>query len=225
MNKNLKKKDNQTQDVNPPYLNLILWLSIVSIILTGFIYQYLPDQIPVHWNIYGEIDNYAGRPWIFLMAAIPAILYLLIKVIPRIDPRRDSYIKHRIPYTIVTSGIALVMLLLHWVVILFTLEFPVDVVMVIKLLLGILWIVVGNYMPLFRHNYTVGIRTPWTLADERVWSKVHRVGGYLFVLVGVLWVGFAMVQASWSFVLLVGSLFLMVFGLFVYSWWLFRRLN
>ena len=56
---------------------------------------------------------------------------------------------------------------------------------VITLLVGGLFIIVGNYLGKVRRNFFIGIRTPWTLASDEVWARTHRVGGWLFVMAGI----------------------------------------
>ena len=204
---------------------LILILSAISFALTLWLYPSLPGEIAIHWNIHGEIDNYGSKNWVFLFAAIPLLIYILALFLPRIDPRRENYVKHRATFRLIITGIALAMIALHWITILFSLQFNVDVTMWVKIVLGLTWVLIGNYIPRIRHNYTFGIRTPWTLANENVWIKTHRIGGYGFIFSGIIWLIFAPFSYPWVFSLLIGEISAVALSLVVVSWLFFRKEN
>jgi len=205
--------------------SFILVLSLLSLIATALLFPDLPDQIPLHWGITGEIDRYGDKRFVFLTGALPLLLLLLLIVIPKIDPRRENYLKHAGAFSITVVTLVLFLILLHWLVLLLSLGYPIDVLFFVRLSLGIVFVVLGSVMPRIRHNYLFGIRTPWTLADERVWKKTHRVGGPLFVIVGLVSAALAFVPSrigfSASITMIVGSVVI----LFVYSYLEFRRLR
>jgi uncharacterized membrane protein len=201
-----------------------LWiLCIFSIIGTFVVYPDLPDQIPIHWGIDGQVDRYGNKMFAFFSALLPLLLYGLFLWIPRIDPRKDNYLKHAAAYGVIVLTLTLFMIGLHWVTIAFSLGYRIDVVFMVKFFLGILFVVIGNYLPVVKPNYTLGIRTPWTLADETVWEKTHRIGGYAFVLSGLVWSGLAFVNHPWVFYLLIGELVIFITGIFAYSFVLYNR--
>ena len=88
--------------------------------------------------------------------------------------------------------------------------------------MGIMFILLGNYMPRIRPNYTFGIRTPWTPASETVWKKTHRVGGYVFVLSGVIIVVCSFFR-GWAALIGIGVLLAGTIVSSVYSWLVFRE--
>ncbi|MDH4262422.1 MAG: SdpI family protein [Spirochaetia bacterium] len=203
----------------------IIMLSIVSAAATAMIYASLPEQIPLHWGINGQIDRYGPRAAIFLTAVLPLAMYGLFLMIPKIDPRKDSYEKHAGAYSAIVMPIILFMIGLHWITIGFSLGYNIDIVFVVKLAAGLLFMILGNYLPVIRHNYTLGIRTPWTLSDEKVWTKTHRAGGYIFVISGLIWAAFSFFNQPWVFYFLIGEILVSVLGVFVYSYMLFRRIH
>ena len=203
----------------------ILFLSILSIAGTAIIYGRLPEQIPLHWGLDGEIDRYGDKIFAFLTASIPLFILALMFIIPKIDPRRDNYNKHMSVYKNVMLFLVLFLIGLHWLTMAVSLGSGLNVPLVIKLFTGLLFIYLGNIMPVIRHNYTFGIRTPWTLANERVWTKTHRVGGYLFILTGIVTVILAFFDHASSFYIVIGLIAALVLFLFGYSLWLFRKNN
>ena len=91
-----------------------------------------------------------------------------------------------------------------------------------ELFMGLLFIIVGNYLPKSRQNYTVGIRVPWTLADEENWNRTHRMAGFLWVLCGILLLVCALCRVR-NPVLIFGLLFVITIIPIVYSYLLYKK--
>jgi uncharacterized membrane protein len=111
---------------------------------------------------------------------------LILPRLPAIDPRRDNYDKFRPSYDLVVNASMTVMALMHVATLGAGMGWPVPVVMVAPVMIGVLFVVLGNVMPRARSNWMFGIRTPWTLTNDRVWERTHRVGGMTFVGAGLL---------------------------------------
>ena len=99
------------------------------------------------------------------------------------------------------------------------------VVTVITLLVGGLFVVVGNYLGKVRRNFFVGIRTPWTLASDEVWARTHRVGGWLFVLAGIAIVASAGGSRQLLPVVLLASVGTAALISVAYSYVVYRKLH
>ncbi|MBN2259013.1 MAG: SdpI family protein [Clostridiales bacterium] len=196
----------------------ILYLSLISFAATIVVYRLLPDQIPIHWNASGEIDNYGKRYFSLIMGALPIALYYMMIIIPKIDPRRDNYFKHTKAYAMIQMAIILFFIGIHWVTTAVALGYEMDVSRYIIIGVGLLFLIIGKYMPQLKHNYFVGIKTPWTLASEVVWKKTHQVGGSLFILFGILMVISAFIKGIFIVFVIITSVIVMVFGLFGYSY-------
>ena len=201
----------------------LLYLGIISFIATVIIYSRLPDQIPIHWNVKGEVDNYGGRYSALILGALPVVLYYLMIIIPRIDPRRDNYLKHGKAYAAVKMAIILFFIAVHWITIASSLGADINISKIIPIGVGIIFIVIGNVMSQIRHNYFFGIRTPWTLANEVVWKKTHRMGGILFVVMGTLFIIAGLLNNPLVSIVSFSSVMIMVIWLFVYSYLVFKK--
>ena len=100
---------------------------------------------------------------------------------------------------------------------------PVSINRVIPIGIGILLLVIGNYMPQIRSNYTFGIKTPWALESPYVWKKTHAAGGVLFCIYGILMILSGIFPSPWMTNLTLAVILLGVAGMYLYSWLLFRK--
>jgi uncharacterized membrane protein len=165
---------------------LNLGLVILAFVAAAALYDRLPASIPIHWNARGEANGFAPKSWgAFLMPGVMAAVYLLFGAIPRMSPRGFRVERFRRVYEIFETTI-LAFLLLTTVLILLAgvgVKVPMDRTMYAGI--GLVFVVLGNFMGKVTRNFFVGIRTPWTLASDEVWLRTHRLGGKLFVLAGI----------------------------------------
>lgn len=200
-------------------------LILISIIATIFIYSSLPEKIPTHWNIRGEIDSYNNKSFVWFTSLLPLGIYMLMIYVPEIDPRRESYKKHKKAYKILMNILVPFFIVVHWITIFSALGHQVSVARIIPIGVGILFIVIGNYMGQIRPNYTFGIRIPWTLADETVWKKTHRVGSFAFILSGLIFIIAGIINKPYSFILAISSIFVTLIFTFVYSYLEYKKIH
>ena len=176
-------------------------VSIISILIAVIIgaaaLPSLPEQIVSHWGPNGDPDGYTTKfIGAFLIPFIMACLLLLKAVLPKIDPKRNNFEKFKKPYTIVTEILTVFLLLIHVSIILFNLGYQVDMEFIVVLGIGVLFVVLGNYLPKVKHNYSMGVRTAWTLSSETVWAKTHRLAGKVFVVSGLFMAAMAFTDVS-----------------------------
>ncbi len=205
--------------------NLICLIFIViTIAVSAWMYPSLPEQIPTHWNFQGEVDDYTSKPWGVMIMPLAAIfIFVMMKLIPVISPKgfRTDQFRNVINIFTVTlvgfiSGIALLVLLA---------ASGRDVHMneMVFAGMGLLFIVLGNYMGKVRKNFFIGIRTPWTLASDEVWSRTHRLGGWIFVLIGFFMFLNAFIQLPPGW--LIGVIVVAALVPVVYSFVLYRKVE
>lgn len=201
-------------------LYVLCLLSLIGIIIS---YQYLPEMIPTHWNFEGVIDDYSNKNMIFILGLIPIIMMLFFDKLPNLDPKKQNYEKHQKAYGAVQISIVLLMILLSWITIAVSLGMQLKINMIIPAFIGVIFIVMGNYMPTIKPNYFFGIRTPWTLANETVWKKTHKVGGYAFVLSGVLFLIIAFISIQEIMIGCLILMFILLMSVSVYSYIIFQK--
>lgn len=204
---------------------LTLILCIISFIGTCIAYFYLPDVIPIHWGINGEIDNTGPKYMAIILGVIPLAIYILMNTLPKIDPKRENYKKHSKAYNIFSFYTILLLIIINWITILASFGIQMNVGLFVPILVGILFIIIGNYMPQFRHNYFIGIRTPWTLADETNWKRTHFYGGYVFMILGIIIILTGIISNPLILYIGLGISAILVISLYVYSYLLYRKMS
>ncbi|MGI6683918.1 MAG: SdpI family protein [Bacillota bacterium] len=203
----------------------LLLLIIFSLALGFYVYPMLPDQVPSHWNFRGDVDGYSSRTWgAFGIPLMILGFYFLFVVLPLIDPKKENYLKFTRTYAILKYALTVFFFLLYLATIGVSLGYPVNINRLVPMSIAILFVILGNYMSTIRHNYFMGIKTPWTLANEKVWTKTHRLGGKLWVFSGII--GFIAqiispgVGSILTLVLVIGSAFFAM----AYSWWYYQKI-
>ena len=179
----------------------------------------LPEQVPVHWNINGDVDDYATKTQaVFLMPLILVAFHWICVVGTSLDPKKQN-INDKM-FTLVLWIIPVISLLCNSMVYATALGHKVSVEIIMPLFMGALFVVIGNYFPKCKQSYTVGIKIPWTLNDEENWNKTHRMAGFLWVVGGIIIMATAFLGAFWLFFVV---LIPMVVVPFVYSYCLYKK--
>ncbi|HUF66671.1 MAG TPA: SdpI family protein [Gemmatimonadaceae bacterium] len=164
-----------------------IFMVLVAVGASLVMYTGLPEQVPVHWNIRGEVDGYGSRFAVLFLSPLMMIgVWTLLRFLPRIDPLRANYARFAGTYEVIIDSVMAMMLVIHLAILLGASGAPDSVSLVVRAAIGAMFIVMGNVMPRTRQNWFVGVRTPWTLASERVWERTHRLAGYLFVALGLV---------------------------------------
>lgn len=201
------------------------FLAILSAIVVGtaLVWSRVPERVPVHWDIQGQVDRYGSKAEGLLLGPAIAIgIYLLLLVIPRIDPKRANYANFAHPYWLARLAMLIFFAALQLLLVLTMLGHLKSTTGGINVLIGLLFVFLGSIMGKFRQSWFVGFRTPWTISSSRAWNKTNRLGGWLFVVVGCV-----LIVAGWLDSLLLmglafGGMLLGVSCLTVYSYFLWR---
>jgi len=171
----------QTIKKELPYITIAL----LPFLYLAYIWNQLPTKIPMHWNIHGEIDRWGNKQeLIFLIFMLTGFIYVILLVVPKIDPKQrlqnmgKKLNQFRLILTCFMSVLA--------IYILFSIKMQSKSPDLIFPILGLLFSFLGNYFKTIKPNYFIGIRTPWTLENEEVWKKTHKLGGTLWFVGGLL---------------------------------------
>ncbi len=207
---------------NAAIVSVIGVLTTLAIAWYGWANTEPGQQVPVHFDINGEADRYGSRFEAFLvLPLVLAAVCVLLAVIPRIDPRRTGMEKSVKAYSATWMAVVVFMVAMSAFVTRATLSESGDMIdpRFILVGLGVLFVVLGNYMPKTGSNWFFGFRTPWTLSNEDVWTATHTVGGPILVAVGVVSILAALaLPIGWAVGLSIVLPLAAIVGLTVYSY-------
>lgn len=204
----------------------IILLMILTLIISLLLYPKLPDKMPSHWNIKGEVDAYSSKLSGVLNINLMNIgFYFLFLIIPSIDPKKQNYENFRPAYNVIRYTFHLLFVALQYIILLSSLGYKLNVGTIVTLSVGIMLILLGNQMGRIKHNYFVGIRTPWTLADETVWVKTHRFSAPLWVVGGFIVGILAFFNGTVAFIGLLIVIFTISIIPIIYSYLCFKNIK
>ncbi len=203
---------------NKILITIIALLPIAYLIIT---FTAIPDQVVVHWNIHGQADRYGSKIMYVILTLIPILILasygLYLKFSNSIQ--NQKYLNQLI--TILTSFFSILALLF----ISQSTNEQLEIIKILVILFGGLFIIIGNMMNKLQKNLTFGIRIPATLRSEKVWNRVHYIGGYGFVIVGILTLvsGLLLPNATFSLTLMIILMLGLVIYITIYAEILYRR--
>jgi uncharacterized membrane protein len=194
-------------------------LIITAVAASLIAYPRLPETMPTHWNMSGQVDGWSSRIWgAWGLPLAMAVIWFTMRFLPHIDPRRANYEKFRGAYEALIVAILAFMLALHLVLLMSAMGTVVPMDRVIVAGVGALFIVIGAILPRARSNWFVGIRTPWTLSSEVSWERTHKLGGVLFMAFGAIALIVAAVAPGAVKLVLLGCGIPMALFLIIYSY-------
>jgi uncharacterized membrane protein len=194
------------------YFAACIALAAIALAATLLAWPHLPERVPLHWNAHGEVDGWGPRGMLMLLGPGAMLAELAVfALLPVLSPRRfeveafvRTYLRIMLAAILLAGYITAVLLFAG-------LTGHVDVSSALLGGVSVLLVFIGNLMGKVRRNFFIGIRTPWTLASERVWYDTHRLAGKTLDGAGVasfaaaLWGGLPGISA-WIALVLVGAL-------------------
>jgi uncharacterized membrane protein len=201
------------------------WLLISGMFaLAAAAWSGAPSRIPVHWGLAGNVDRYGGR--FEGLLAIPLMtlgIYALMAFLPRLDPGRANYESFASVYATLRLLLVVVQAALYGFVHLWLRGVHARIEVWVPLIVGALFVVIGNLLGKVRPNWFVGIRTPWTLSSRLSWNGTHRAGRWVFIAMGLMLMSCAVLRSAWAVYTMLGVGAAGLLGLVVYSYVLWRR--
>ncbi|SEN28894.1 Uncharacterized membrane protein [Duganella sp. CF517] len=185
---------------------LVVCLSLIAAACAALMYYWplLPAEVPVHWNIEGRVDGHAGRAVMWVVGPGSMALFTLVGLaLPVLSPRRFGITEFLSTYYYIAGLVVCMLGYVFALVLIAGTGGTVPMQRAVPAGLFLLLVLMGNPMGKVRRNFYVGIRTPWTLASERVWYATHRMAGRLMVASGLLGLlALSMRAPGWSILLL-----------------------
>lgn len=200
--------------------------AVIALLFSAVVFTKLPDQVPVHFDLKGQPDDWMARRYAaFAMPLFAVLITLMFNVLPNISPRRANMDRFSDTYWTIANMVVAFICVLHVLVLGRSLGWPVDVTTATLLCVGIMFMMMGNVLPRTRSNWWLGIRTPWTMESETVWRATHRLAGKTFMLGGVITVVAALLPAELRPWIAMAALGIAGFVPVIYSYLYWRREN
>ena len=199
--------------------SLIILLPVLAGLL---LWDRLPEQIATHWGPTGEADGWSSKP--FAVIGLPGILLALhwiCVLATNLDPKNKN--QHQKPMTLVLWIVPILSVLLGTLTLGTALGWEPDVSMLMPLFMGVLFLFIGNYMPKCTHNYTIGIKIPWTLNSEENWNATHRFAGKVWFIGGFLMMLCGFLPGIWMAVGVCVLVLILVVIPIVFSWRFYKK--
>lgn len=185
----------------------------------------LPEQLAVHWNVDGAADAFEPKVLaLFMLPAAMLAVYLLLLLVPRIDPLRANIEQFRKPYDRFVAMLIGFLFVVYVATLALNAGYFFNIGYLVILGLSAVVYYTGSLMRSTKRNYFIGVRTPWALASDAVWQKTHRVAAELFETYAILLL-FSIVFLEYFLALLLIPLALIVVSLFAYSYYEYRKLG
>jgi uncharacterized membrane protein len=182
-----------------------------------------PEQFPVHWNVYGAVDRYGSRyEGVLVLPLLGVAICALLMFLPRIDPGRRNYAQFAGTYATVRLFILLFLAVIYTLTQLVAHGHQLNLATIAILGMGLLFVVLGNAMGKVRPNWFFGIRTPWTLSSKLSWDKTHRLGGWLFVVGGIVIATSVLLPPLWQTAMVLAVVISIALATAVYSYFIWR---
>lgn len=203
------------------YILMTALITAAPLLVGLLLWSRLPAELATHFDFEGQPNGWSGRA--FTVLGLPLLLtglHLLCALGTASDP------KHRNIHGRIFRLVLWICPAVSWFALgsiyLYALGLPVDIALLAQVLLGVMFIVLGNYLPKCRQNHTVGIKLPWTLDDEENWNHTHRFAGWLWMADGILFLAAALLGALRPW-MLGGLILLAVLAPAVYSYLYYKR--
>ena len=203
----------------------VVWLLPAAYLF--FIYSSLPQIVPVHYGLNGAVNRYGSKgeflTTAMVLLAAPALVYLLLKFLPNIDPKKK--VKYgEATFQKLAFGIVIFISALNIAVTYATVNRGFEIDKLILPLVGLLFVFIGNIMNSIKPNYFAGFRTPWALENEDNWRATHRLVSKMWFAGGILVTIFALILPSGPATIVMLSLVaVMTIIPFIYSYVYFKK--
>lgn len=210
---------------NKSCLFLCSFLVLISFILGFYFYPQMPDQMASHWNAKGEVDSYSSKcTTLFLMPLISFLMLLLFWIVPKIDPLKKNIQQFRSYFNSFIFLIIFFLFYIYLLTIFWNLGYRFDLGRFLMPALAVLFYYCSVLIKNAKRNWFIGIRTPWTLSNEKVWNKTHRLGSVLFKILALITL-VSVLAPAYGFYALIGFALFSVLMLFAYSYLEYKKIT
>ena len=189
----------------PVFVGILLW-------------EQLPETMVTHWGMQNEPNGWSSKPMVvFGIPGIMAAMHFFGLLVTFADPKRSNIGQKAIGIVYwITPAVSVLVMGATYA---FALGIEVNIGMICCLLFGFILVILGNYLPKAKQNYTFGYKIPWTLNSEENWNRTHRLAGWLMVILGIVLMVNAFFLFEWMFIIMLP----IALAPIVYSYILYKK--
>jgi immunity protein, SdpI family len=208
---------------------LYLVFPILTILITTFLAFYFYNKIPTdtiasHWGINGQADGYSSKSSLFVMPGVSVIMLILFLVLPKIDPYKKNFLQFEKYFNTFINVIFLFFFYIYILTLVWNLGNHFNMTQFMMPAISLLLYYAGVLISHAKRNWFVGIRTPWTLTNQEVWDKTHKIGAKLFKAIAVISLLILIIPNYTLYIFLIPLLSTVVF-LFAYSYFQYKKIK
>ena len=193
---------------------------LIPLIAGALVYSRLPETVATHFGFDGTPNGWSSRAVAaFGLPGFMLIMNFLLIFGLNADPKRQNM--NSALKTIAIWTVPVLSLVCSGITLAGALGYPMKIQIILPVLMGVLFILIGNYLPKTKQSYTMGIRLPWTLNSEENWNRTHRLAGYLWVIGGIAFIVLSFI--GWSLAAFLLTIGVMTLVPIVYSYLLYRK--
>ncbi len=202
---------------------IISGIIIISLVIGIYLYPQMPEKMASHWNAKGQVDGYLSKFWgLFLMPIISVSMLLLFILIPRIDPLKFNIQQFRKFYDGFIVLIMFFLFYLYLLTILWNSGYTFNIIVFLSPAFAVLFYYTGILIENSKMNWSIGIRTPWTMSSDKVWDKTHKIGGKLFKIAGLIALLAVFIESYAIFIIIIPVIIISVYTV-VYSYFEYQK--
>lgn len=204
----------------------ILGFVLLPFVYLAYLWNSLPKKVPMHWNLKGEIDDWGSKySLVGLIFLLPVLTYVLMLLIPKIDTKKRIEFMggkyYQIKFVLVCFMSVLALFIIHS-----SKSQTLSSPSMVFVMIGLLFMALGNYFKVIKQNYFLGIKTPWTLESEEVWKLTHILAGKLWIIGGLLIIIFSLViTENINFYIFISITSIISIVPIVYSFLIYKKLK
>ncbi len=189
-----------------------------------FFYHKLPDIMAVHFGRGNHPNGFLSKDLaLFGIPVFMIIVYAMAYFVMVKDPKSRNHGKEAI--VAVLLFVPLLNILTNCMILLFNMGSEINTDLIVRGSVSVFLILLGNYLPKIKNNYTIGIKTPWTLADDEVWNQTHRMAGYMWIMGGFVMLPCSFFSTRISYYIFIGTILMISVVPIMYSYLVYSRKN
>ena len=183
-----------------PLFWVLLAVCVLNMVGHLAVYPALPDTVPTHWGANGEVNGWSSKQSNLIFSVLPIIFLIFMEVVRRIDPKHQNFERFGKVWNIFITLFVVFFCGMTWLTELTLFNMLPGGGSIVGIVvcggIGLMFIILGNFMPNIKQNYTFGCRTPWALNDEHNWQRTQRMGGITFIVMGIALIAVAFLGST-----------------------------